>query len=640
MRPLKSILLCFTFLSITAQIFAQTNSTELGNVTVTASLYTQQQKETGRNIMVIKGEYFNLLPVNSIDDLLRYTPGIEVQQRGPQGSQSDIIIRGGTFQQVLVIIDGVKLNDPLTGHFNSYIPVHPAEIDRIEILKGAASAIYGSEAVGAVINIITRTFTAKNINTKNSFNAGISAGEYNLVNTNAGFRLSGKRNSFSGGFMSNHSTGQPLRGTRGFFHLTTAGVAFTQQLKNKWRVSGRIAGDMRDFNAQNYYTTFGSDTANEKVNSVWGQFNINKQTQQGSLNADIAFKKLRDQFWFRPAAIPNDNKTNLLTGQAYYSSKINANNSYTTGLQFHRKEIRSNDRGNHQLWHGAAYFIMRHRLSNELFINESIRADWDESYGLVLVPQLNIAWSPSNITLRASAGRSVRDADFTERFNNYNKALVTSGSIGNPGLEAESSWNIETGMDYQFSGDLKLSSTIFFRDHRNLIDWAPTAYADMPRKTNLSPTGSYALASNTEKVKTTGVELDIFFNKTLNKSSSMFITAGYTYIHSKNEDSIPSFYISSHARHLLNLNIIYNIKTVSFAINGLYKEREEKNAAAINAKITPDYFIMNFKIKYTLTSKKGAAYLQVDNVTNRSYSDLLGSQMPGRWLSGGIEITL
>ncbi|HRF24346.1 MAG TPA: TonB-dependent receptor plug domain-containing protein, partial [Chitinophagaceae bacterium] len=92
----------------------------------------------------------------------RYLPGVEVQQRGPQGSQSDIVLRGGTFQQVLVIIDGIKLNDPLTGHFNSYIPINTDEIERIEILKGAASAIYGSEAVGGVINIITKTFYRKN----------------------------------------------------------------------------------------------------------------------------------------------------------------------------------------------------------------------------------------------------------------------------------------------------------------------------------------------------------------------------------------------------------------------------------------------------------------------------------------------
>lgn len=156
MRFAKRLIFIFWVCTITPTVFSQDSTLQLENVIISATLSAQQQKESGRNIISIKGESFSKLPVHSVDDLLRYLPGIEVQQRGPQGSQSDIIIRGGTFQQVLVIIDGVKLNDPLTGHFSMYVPLHPSEIERVEILKGAASAIWGSEAVGGVVNIITK----------------------------------------------------------------------------------------------------------------------------------------------------------------------------------------------------------------------------------------------------------------------------------------------------------------------------------------------------------------------------------------------------------------------------------------------------------------------------------------------------
>ncbi len=159
MKPKIGLAIAFV-LVLNSQLFSQT-AIELDPVTVTASLSSQKISRTGRNVVVIKGEEFNKLPVHSIDELLRYLPGIEIQQRGPMGSQSDIVLRGGTFQQVLVILDGVRLNDPNTGHFNSYIPIAPAEIDRIEILKGASSAIYGSEAVGGVIQIITKSFATK-----------------------------------------------------------------------------------------------------------------------------------------------------------------------------------------------------------------------------------------------------------------------------------------------------------------------------------------------------------------------------------------------------------------------------------------------------------------------------------------------
>ena len=142
---------------LTVHTHAQ-NPLDLDPLTLTTSRAPQKASETGRSITVVDGSLFKQLPVFSIDELLKYVPGVEVQSRGPMGAQSDIVMRGGTFQQVLVLVDGIKLNDPITGHFSSYIPIAPSEIDRIEVLRGPAAAIYGAEAVGGVINVITKTF--------------------------------------------------------------------------------------------------------------------------------------------------------------------------------------------------------------------------------------------------------------------------------------------------------------------------------------------------------------------------------------------------------------------------------------------------------------------------------------------------
>jgi vitamin B12 transporter len=91
-------------------VFAQQH--DLDSITVTASLQPVSAFTTGRNITVLTSESIAKFPVNSLDELLRYVPGIEVQARGPMGSQSDIVLRGGTFQQVLVVLDGIRLNDP------------------------------------------------------------------------------------------------------------------------------------------------------------------------------------------------------------------------------------------------------------------------------------------------------------------------------------------------------------------------------------------------------------------------------------------------------------------------------------------------------------------------------------------------
>src|SRR5215203_5311950 len=177
----------FSVLLKSVSSVAQEKEIALDPVTITSSLSSVTASKTGRNIIVINGDEFLKLPVNSIDDLLRYVPGIEIQARGPMGAQSDIVLRGGTFQQVLVVLDGLRLNDPVTGHFSSYIPIAPAEIERIEILKGASSAIYGSDAVGGVIHIITKTFAAKkDMGVEKSLHATVLGGEYNLINANAG----------------------------------------------------------------------------------------------------------------------------------------------------------------------------------------------------------------------------------------------------------------------------------------------------------------------------------------------------------------------------------------------------------------------------------------------------------------------
>lgn len=162
----------------------------------------------------------------------------------------------------------------------------------------------------------------------------------------------------------------------------------------------------------------------------------------------------------------------------------------------------------------------------------------------------------------------------------------------------------------------------------------------MPRKINLSPTGVYALAKNVEEVKTSGAEIDIIINKKLNSKSSLFATLGFTWLQSKNDDPVPSFYISSHAKYLLNFSTVYKWNDFSFSLTGLYKKRETQKSAAINAEISPSYFILNIKACYNLPLQMGNLFLQSDNVFDKKYSDLLGSIMPGRWLSGGFEIAL
>ena len=641
---MKSIALCLLAVLISAYSLSQEKVSELDPVTITTSINPEKASQTGRSLVVIKGERFANLPVHSVDELLRYLPGIEVQSRGPMGAQSDFVIRGGTFQQVLVLIDGLRLNDPNSGHFGSYFPVTPAEIDRIEILKGASSAVYGSEAVGGVIHIITKTFAsgAKQASQKKQISAmaQITGGEYDFWGLNAGAFYDNGTTSVSGGLLSNSTSGQAQRGTKGFLHNHTASLSIAHRLNGQWHIKMRIAYDSRDFAAQNFYTTFVSDTADEKVTTSWNQLAIVHNGKKDRTTLRIGYKDLDDEYKFNSGSVANKNNSKLLQGLLTHEWKLQQKTTLTPGVQFLHKKISSNDRGNHDLNQAAAFVVLNQQFGNNFFVNPALRVEWNERSGWELIPQVNLSYRTSTVQLRASGGKTIRDADFTERFNNYNKTFVSSGRIGNPGLVAEHSFSYEGGADFYATHDLKIAATFFQRYHSDLIDYVPTPYAEMPRKENLSPNGIYALAKNISKVTTTGVEAEVQYSKELANKQQIWTMIGFTWVESKSSSATPSFYISSHAKFLSTCSAVYSYGRFSAQLTGLYKLRNAQTTSANIVKISPDYFVLNAKLEARIVGKLLNAFIEADNVFDTNYADLLGSQMPGRWLMGGIKISL
>lgn len=626
----------FAFFSIS---HAQEEELELNPITVTASLHPMAASKTGRNILVINGDRFQQLPVNSIDELLRYLPGIEVQARGPMGSQSDFVIRGGTFQQVLVILDGLRINDPLTGHFSSYIPIAPAEIDRIEILKGASSAVYGSEAVGGVIHIITKSFSRKTGADKKELQAQVMGGQYGLFNANMGGFLKNGNTTIGGGLLTNHALGQPQRGTNGFLDNTTASLSVSHVISPAWQVGFRSAYDDRHFSAQNFYTTFASDTARERVKTLWNQARLSYQKESKAFALSAGYKTGDDRFQYNSIARANHNKSGLWQALATYQQSWKST-TLTTGLQGQNRYLKSNDRGNHQVAQGALFLILDQAIGDNFRINPAARLDWNEGSGIELVPQVNMSYAIGGLQLRASGGKTIREADFTERYNNFNNPMVTGGRIGNPDLSAESSFSYEGGADYFFSNSVKLSATYFQRYHQDLIDYVVTPYAEMPRRQNLSPTGSFALAKNIASVQTSGVEVDVQVIKKLSARSNLQAAAGLLWLSSESDAATPSFYVSSHAKFLGNFNVTYQNSRFRLSTSGLYKVRQPQGATAIHASITKDYFVLNAKGEAFVWDQKLSLVAQADNLLDRAYSDLLGAPMPGRWLMGGISLKL
>src|SRR5690606_3517342 len=230
-----------------------------------------------------------------------------------------------------------------------------------------------------------------------------------------------------------------------------------------WRLSARTALDRRHFAAQNFYTTFASDTATERVNSWWHQLQAHYKKNRSELSLNVGYKKLDDTYAYNSAASPNQNISKLLQALLLYQQKLGENTSLVTGFNFQNKSIISNDRGDHSLNTAAPFAGLIQKIGPQFSMMLYIRIEWIGSHNGEILTQLNASYQIQNLQLRASGGRTIRDADFTERYSNYNKPLVTSGSIGNPGLIPETAWTYEAGREWFFNSHPKLSTTSLHR---------------------------------------------------------------------------------------------------------------------------------------------------------------------------------
>ena len=633
---MKSLFILGSML-ISMGLFSQTM--DLDPVQINGSLQEKRIRETGRNIVILDKESLQKIPGNSLDEILRFIPGIEVQMRGPAGAQADFVIRGGTFQQVLVLIDGIRMNEPLTGHFNSYIPVLKEEIQRIEVLKGAAASIFGPDAVGGVIHIITqKSFEEKK---QQRISADIKRGSYGLSHQSISGELSNPKSSLFIGAQRNKADGQPLRGTSGFVETDLYSLRLAKKLSHDWQLLVRGAVDRRNFNAQNFYTNFLSDTARETVNSTWQQASLTKSNSKADFYLLLGARQLRDEYVFRPGAAANDNRTQLFNTDIRQIQKLKWQQAkWTSGIQLFNKVIRSNDRGNHSHQHIGLYSSMMHQPLKGLFLTEGLRLDWDRSYKWNFIPQFNASYIMNDIAIRGSIGKGVRDADFTERYNNYNKTIVSSGRIGNPALKAERSLNIEIGADLFLNKPVQIHATLFRRNQTNMIDWVQTKFENMPRQSNLIATGIYALATNIANVNTSGAEIDVNGLHTISNTLNLKWGSGLTMVDAKAADAISSLYLSNNANVIWNSNLQLNHSIGILSISTLYKNRPEQKTNNLITGVSKSFLLLSMRADAYLWKKKGTIYTQIENIFNVQYADFLGSIMPGRWLMLGIRLTL
>ncbi len=614
---------------------------QLREVEIVSGRLGLSEARTGRNVTVIRADAIQQMPVNSIDELLRYLPFMEIQSRGAFGVQSDILMRGGTFNQMLVLLDGMRVNDPLTGHFNSYIPVSVVEIDRIEVYRGPASTVYGADAVGGVVNIITKNFLPGKAEDRLEGRVEAWYGQYELIRSNTGFNLNKGNWKLGAGISYNASAGHPLASDslRGDFRLGTVSLSLAVDLSENIQLAVRSAYDNRLFNARYFYTNSPWDLSREQVKRWWNQLQLKLQLgSSNSLTLQAAYVSTTDSFLFNPAFTANLHETRYQQYQANHLYQSATGLRIASGVQVDHREIVSNDRGDRTHFHTGIYTMLSCTLPMELSVSGGLRLDYDEVYGIELMPQVNLAYSAGDWIFRGSAGRTIRSPDFTERFisTGLEGPLAPGRNMGNPFLVAERAWSLDAGFDRPIGQDIKLSLTGFYRFSRDLIDYIITPAEDIPGRDNLIPGEEYFFAQNIGLMNTWGIESWLSGQHSLQKETTIDWGLSYQGLLSRSDSAIVSKYLSAHAKNLIQARIGFRTSLFNLQLHTMYKNRDAEMAREINQALTPDYMIWNLKADAYLLKRSLVLSLQVNNLFNRHYSDILGASMPGRWILGGI----
>lgn len=621
---------------------AESETFMLEEVTIEASLLNLKSSELGRQITIISAQQLQNAPVSSLDELMRYLPGIETQSRGAFGTQSDFSLRGTNFNQMLVLIDGHKINDPNTGHFNSNIPLAVPEIERIEIIHGAASCEYGPDAMGGVINIVTRTFARKPLQPECIANGKFLYGKYNLFMASPGIYYTGKKISASGGILMNISDGNRLSsGLRNYFNNKTYSASVAFHPNSNTSVAYRFGSDLRDFNAQWYYSTSPADSACEKV--VRNRHHLQLAHQHGIHKSVLTTSYLttNDNFAFN-SRFTAENST------AYFLTRLTHHIQYSkalatlAGLEFDRRSIESNNRGNHAINHGALFYLLTYRPLPKISFNPSIRIDFDERNKLFILPQASILYSESpKLRFRASAAKAIRIPDFTELYyNNYAENVSPGNRLGNPQLNPESSWNYEVGADIQILPSLNATATVFFRNTKDQIDYVRTNSSDITDLSNLKPNADYWRAFNNSKVAAKGIDTRFSYFLNIAQQFSTEISLGYLYTAIDYHSALQPLYLLMHAKHLVNGLLFIRAYNLSVSINSSYRVRERSfYNESINRYLKKSYAVWNTSLEYPFFRKNLYANIMIFNIFDMKYSDFLGAEMPGRWVAGGVKFS-
>jgi outer membrane cobalamin receptor len=609
------------FCAMTVNAFTQEKGVRLGEVVVTATKTEKDIQDMTQAVTVVTGEEIRKAGATDVATAIQNATNVHIGNYGTPGSVESVSIRGAYSSQVLVLLNGIRMNSSRDGGFDlSFVPVSVDDIDRIEIVRGPGSALYGSDAVGGVINIITKKPVSEQVLMKGS--AG-SHGYDDLYFSKYGrqgawyYTLSGDRQT-SDGYRVNSDLYQWTYGGKiGYDFSKVSSLELTANYLSKENGSpgSTVFGETPHARQQERNAVFGAAYRGK----ISGALDLKLSGYRKQDDLSLWDYTATDFFTGLPAPVYDRYKTTSDGGEAQVNWLIASWNQLTAGYELRHDDLDSFDAQSGSSAHTAAlkaYYVQDEIAMGEaLIINIGGRHDDHSAYGEKFSPKAGARYyvKSTGTTIRASYGESFRAPTFNDLYFN------TSWGVGNPNLRPESAKEYEGSLEQKIGKDGRVMVAGFDRKVKDLISWDWSVY---PMQ-----------VENIGRVRIRGLETEAGYGPT----EAFSLKVNYTYTNPVDETTGEKIYYTIPKEQLKGSLTVMLERNVYLTAEGRGVENYVKPGEPAWR-----YSVFDAKISEKYSKGKGISgefYIAVLNIFNRKYEVVQGYLMPPKEVRGGVAVT-
>ena len=587
---------------------SQDQTTNLDEVVVLSTKIDLPFSKNFRTVKIISSEDIKNSPVTNVSDLLQEITGIDVRRRGAGGVQGDLYIRGGGFDQTLLLVDGMKMDDAQTGHhtLNMILPLYL--IERIEIIKGPAARIFGQNAFNGAINIVTKEFEGEKRTVNLNLNE-LSYGSFEQKNISLSTKIVGEKIksliSYSGNRSDGYRHNTDFKKNNYFIK--------TSFNSNNSPVDVIASFTENKFGANGFYASPSATEQYEETQASLLGVTTTINSEKLSITPRLYWRRGQDEYIYirdNPSVYRNLHKTNKVSAElsgSYFS------NSGVTGfgLDLSTVNISSNNLGEHNRTTVNLFADHTFKLFDQkLVVSPGIALSYFSDMSFHSFPGIDLGYNiSSDFKLYSNIGKTYRIPTYTDLY--YSDRTT----VGNENLNPESATSTEFGLKYNTT-NFKFSTALFNRNAKNIIDYVKQNEDDLWKAVNIG------------SLSTSGFELDMSyrFKSSYSLSNDNSISIGYTNIKDDNyvsDINFSKYSLNSLKHHFISKFNLNYIKNVNHSIIYKYAERSDQS----------NYSVLDSKIRY----KKGV-FIYVNNILDEIYSETNLVPMPGRSFLIGYSI--